>query len=77
MPNMSYLKVKDRDDIVRNPTTNCIVNTNKSQYEQYIARRNLKNEEQDKVNTMEKDLAVLKSEITEIKDLLRNLANGN
>ena len=77
MPNMSYLKVKDRDDIVRNPKTNCIVNTNKSQYEQYIARRNLKNEEQDKVNTMEKDLAVLKSEITEIKDLLRNLANGN
>ncbi len=74
---MSYLKVKDRDDIVRNSTTNCIVNTNKSQYEQYIARRNLKNEEQDKVDTMEKDLAVLKSEITEIKDLLRNLANGN
>ena len=74
---MSYLKVKDRDDIVRNSSTNFIVNKNKSQYEQYIARRDVKDQENEKVNTMEKDLADLKNEISEIKDLLRNLANGN
>ena len=74
---MSYLKVKDRDDIVRNPKTNCIVNTNKSQYEQYIARRDSQNVKQEKVKTMEEDLADLKNEIGEIKQLLRSLANGN
>jgi len=74
---MSYLKVKDRDDIVRNSKTNCIVNTNKSQYEQYIARRDSQNVKQEKVKTMEEDLADLKNEIGEIKQLLRSLANGN
>ena len=74
---MSYLKVKDRDDIVRNSKTNCIVNTNKSQYEQYIARRDSQNAKQEKVKTMEEDLADLKNEMSEIKQLLRSLANGN
>ncbi len=74
---MSYLKVKDRDDIVRNSRTNFIVNKNKSQYEQYIARRDVKDQENEKVNTMEKDLSDLKNEISEIKDLLRSLTNGN
>ena len=70
---MEYVKVKDHSNLVRDPKSNGIINTNKSAYNQYVARRNAKNEEVNKAQTMEEDLANLKGEINEIKDLLRQL----
>ena len=70
---MEYLKVKDHSNLVRDPKSNSIINTNKSAYNQYVTRRNAKNEEVNKAQTMEEDLANLKGEINEIKDLLRQL----
>ena len=71
---MSYIKVKDRNDLVRNPRTGCIVNTNTSQYNEYINRRDARKNE---TESMKQDLDDLKNEMNEIKQLLRNLANGN
>ena len=70
---MEYVKVKDHSNLVRDPKSNSIINTNKSAYNQYVARRNAKNEEVNMAQTMEEDLANLKGEINEIKDLLRQL----
>ena len=70
---MEYVKVKDHSNLVRDPKSNSIINTNKSAYNQYVARRNAKNEEVNKAQTMEEDLANLKGEINEIKDLLHQL----
>ena len=70
---MEYLKVKDHSNLVRDPKSNSIINTNKSAYNQYVTRRNAKNEEVNKAQSMEEDLANLKGEINEIKDLLRQL----
>lgn len=70
---MEYLKVKDHSNLVRDPESNGIINTNKSAYNQYVTRRNAKNEEVNKAQNMEEDLANLKGEINEIKDLLRQL----
>ena len=70
---MEYLKVKDHSNLVRDPVSNGIINTNKSAYNQYVTRRNAKNEEVNKAQNMEEDLANLKGEINEIKDLLRQL----
>lgn len=71
---MSYIKVKDRKDLVRNSRTGCIVNTNVSQYNEYIARRDAKQNESESVR---QDLDDLKSEMNEIKSLLKELVNGN
>lgn len=70
---MEYVKVKDHSNLVRDPKSNSIINTNKSAYNQYVTRRNAKNEEVNKAQSMEEDLANLKGEINEIKDLLRQL----
>ena len=70
---MEYVKVKDHSNLVRDPKSNSIINTNKSAYNQYVTRRNAKNEEVNKAQNMEEDLANLKGEIDEIKDLLRQL----
>ena len=74
---MSFIKVKNNNHLVRNTESNCIINTNKSEYEQYISRRKLKQDEVSKVENLEKDISTLKNELGEIKDLLRSLINGN
>ena len=74
---MSFIKVKNNNHLVRNTESNCIINTNKSDYEQYISRRKLKQDEASKVENLKKDISTLKNELGEIKDLLRSLINGN
>ena len=57
--------------------TNAIINTNKSGYEEYISRRNIKKSETQKVQNLEDELSCIKDDIDEIKLLLRRLANGS
>ena len=74
---MDYVKVKDHDHLMRNTQSNCIVNTNKAEYDEYLTRRKLKKSEKNKVDNLERDISTLRDEITEIKDMLRSLVNGN
>ena len=74
---MELVKVKNHENLGRDPFTNGIVNTNKSQYDEYIARRESVEKEKEKSSNMEEDLANLKGEINEIKSLLKELVNGN
>ena len=45
---MDYYKVKDHGDLVRDPKTGSILNTNSLDYDKYVAQRNAKNEEHKK-----------------------------
>ena len=74
--NMSYLKVEGHRELYRDSTTNSIVNRNTSDYNRYMSQKKIKNEEAEKVDTMEQDLTHLKNEINEIKSLLKELVNG-
>ena len=74
---MSYIEVKNSNHLVRDTESNCIINTNKSEYEQYLARKKQKQSEVNKVDSLERDVSTLRNEITEIKDMLRSLVNGN
>ena len=73
---MSYLKVEGHGELYRDSTTNSIVNRNTSDYNLYMSQKKIKNEETEKVDTMEQDLTNLKNEINEIKSLLKELVNG-
>ena len=73
---MSYLKVEGHGELYRDSTTNSIVNRNTSDYNLYMSQKKTKNEEAEKVHTMEQDLTHLKNEINEIKSLLKDLVNG-
>ena len=74
---MDYVKVKDHEHLIRNTKSNCIVNTNKAEYEEYMTRRKFNKSEKNKVDILERHVSTLRNEITEIKDLLRSLVNGN
>jgi hypothetical protein len=72
---MTYIKVKGHDHLIRDPETNSIINTNMSEYKEYISRRDSKVEENQKVQNLESDVANMKDDLNEIKNLLRSLLN--
>lgn len=74
---MTYIKVKGHDHLIRDPKTNSIINTNMTEYKEYISRRDSKIEENQKIQTLERDLDNIKCDLDEIKCLLRNLTNGS
>lgn len=71
----NYIKVSGHSDLVRDPETNSIINRNKSEYDEYMLRKNLKSEENQKIQTIENEVASMKDDISEIKGLLRRLVN--
>lgn len=73
--NNNYLKVEGHNNLLRDPNTNAIINTNMSEYEQYLARRKTKTEENQKVQNLEGELASIKDDIDEIKNILRRFIN--
>jgi hypothetical protein len=72
---MDYIKVKGHDHLLRDPKTNSIINTNVSDYNEYISRRDSKLKESEKVQNLEYDVANMKKDLDEIKFLLRRLIN--
>ena len=73
----NYIPVEGNNDLVRDPKTDSIINTNTNAYEQYISQRRKRKLEKEKSLNIETDLANLKSEMNEIKSLLKELVNGN
>jgi|TARA_B100001778_G_scaffold241126_1_gene201443 hypothetical protein len=73
---MNYHKVKDNSDLVRDPNTGAILNTNSLDYDKYVAQRKVKNKEHEKTENIERDISTLRQELDEIKSLLRELVNG-
>ena len=72
---MKYVKVKDHSDLVRDISTNFIINTNVNEYQRYLSRKMDKNDEIKKMHEFENDLNNIKNDINEIKSLLRSLIN--
>jgi hypothetical protein len=74
---MDYLRVEGHNSFLRDPNTNSIINTNMSEYQQYISRRNVKTEEDQKLENLESDVTNIKNDLDEIKSLLRSLIDGS
>ena len=70
---MKEIQVEGHPDLVRNTNNNSIVNKNKSEYETYMKINRKREFEKNKISNMESDLSSLKKEITEIKNLLKQL----
>jgi TolA-binding protein len=73
---MEKYTVEGHSDLARDPQNGSIVNVNNTEYEQYLARREVKNEKNQKVQNLEEELASMKGDIDEIKSLLKEFLNG-
>lgn len=71
---MNYIKVIDHDNLVRDTDTGAIINIDKTSIDDIKKGRNGSTV----IKTLQKDVEELKSELFEIKHLLRELIrNGN
>lgn len=68
--------VKGRKNMYRDPQTNAIVYTHDEEFENYIERRNARLERDRLVESTAEELKQVKSEISEIKELLLKLASS-
>ncbi len=74
---MSRLQVKGYSHLVREVSSNGIVNTNISEYETYMKRIKAREEHGDQIRSAVKDINNLKTELREIKSLIKELVNGS
>tara|TARA_B100000686_G_scaffold196479_1_gene203360 strand:- start:531 stop:743 length:213 start_codon:yes stop_codon:yes gene_type:complete len=70
------MKVKGHNDLIRDETSNAILNTNSSEYDNYLSHRAKRKQGTERIDNMENDLKSLKDDINEIKTLLKALSNG-
>ena len=67
---MSLIKVKNFDNLGRDIRSSAIVNTNKSEYNLYMNRLKLREQQSDKLRNACKEINTLKAELREIKSLI-------
>lgn len=73
---MNVLKVSGHDDLVRDTASNAIVNTNISGYAEYVNRRKALKEEKEVIAQQGEEINNIKSELSEIKQMLTKLLNA-
>ena len=74
---MSRVKVEGYTSLVRDVSSNGIVNTNVSEYQTYMKRIRMRNEQGDQIRSAVKEINTLKAELREIKGLIKELVNGS
>jgi hypothetical protein len=70
---MNKLKVEGHSSLVRDVRSNAIVNTNKSEYQLYMNRIKSRELQGDQIRETIKEINVLKQELFEIKNLLKEV----
>ena len=74
---MARLQVKGHSHLVREVSSGGIVNTNVNEYQLYMKRIKAREQHGDQIRNAVKDINNLKSELREIKGLIKELINGS
>ena len=73
LSNMSKLQVEGFASLIRDTKSNAIVNVNKSEYQLYMNRHKAREKQSDVLRNTVKEINTLKSELFEIKKLLKEV----
>lgn len=73
--NMDYIKVKDKDYLIREVDSNGIVNIDYENYKKYVESYKKKLSETKKIKELQEEVSSMKEDLNEIKSLLRSIAN--
>ena len=67
------LKVEGHTHLVRDVNSNAIINTNTNEYQLYMKRVKVREKQSDKLRGAVKEINNLKSELREIKELIKKI----
>ena len=70
---MARLKVDGYENLVRDTSSNAVINSSTSEYRIYMARHRARNKQSDELRTACKEINNLKAELREIKDLIKKV----
>jgi hypothetical protein len=73
---MTIAKVKGHSHLIRDLRSQAIVNTDSDAYARYIARKAKQSKKDDEMRDVIREVNTLKTEMREIKDLLREIKDG-
>jgi len=76
MHSSRLIPVEGHEGLARDPKTGAIINTNKTDYERYKAVSSARKNYDKKIEDTATELASLKEEMSEIKQLLVKLVDG-
>ena len=68
-----FIKVEGHESLVRDVSSNAIVNHNRSEYQIYMQRVKAREQQGDQIRSAVKEINNLKAELREIKDLIKGL----
>ncbi len=74
---MNYIKVKDKENLIRDINSNGIVNTDLEAYEKYVENYKNKLAESKKIETIQTEVNQIKSDLEEIKNMMKIMLNSN
>jgi hypothetical protein len=69
----NYLPIEQNPGLIRDLSNHGIINTNNSQYNQYLNHKKLKEQESESLHKIESDIDCLKSDLCLIKKLITDL----
>ncbi len=72
----NYLQVDSDSSLIRDMSSNAILNSNKSEYDKFLQISEAKYKEKKRLDDMKSDLDSLKSDMEEIKSLLKNIVHN-
>ena len=73
---MDLIPVEGNPGLYRDNLSNAIVNTNKNDYESYLNSKKKMDGEREKINSLEMEMNIVKNDISEIKNLLIQIAKN-
>jgi len=71
----NFVKIEGKDSLVRDMVTGAIINTNRTDYENYLNKRKTYQKINEEVKKNTDDIQNIKSDISEIKNILIALLN--
>ena len=68
-----YIKVETQESLVRDTSSNAIVNNNKNEYENFLRISEQKYKEKREFEKLKTDVDTIKGDLDEIKSLLKSI----
>ena len=70
------IKIKDHKNLLRDVTTNAIINTDQQEYENYLKRKKSIDKKDEKIEQLQSEIDYLKNSLDEIKSLIAKNMNS-
>jgi len=72
---MEFVKIQDSDSLIRDLSSGAVINTNTTDYQNYLARKNSSKDMKQQIKQNADKIKQIESDMSEIKQLLITLIN--